>query len=429
MDRTVEFATDYVRRLVDHELDSLLPHLPAVLLDGPKGVGKTSTAQQRAKTVRELDDPAALSILRADPHLIETDPPPVLIDEWQRLPAVFDVVRRSVDANPVGGRFILTGSAIPVGRTHGGAGRITTIRMRPLTLHERRDLQPSVSFAALAAGSAKVAGKSHFGLIDYVEEIEAGGFPGLRGLPTRALNRRLDGYIDRIIEHDLEEAGRPVRRPATVRAWLTAYAASVGTTASWEKIRNAATPGTETKPAKTTVLPYIELLTQLRILDPVEAWQPSRNHLKTLTQAPVHHLADPALAVRLVRSSASRLTTGSGPQEVVPRDGTYLGALFESLVTQSVRVYTQRIDGRVYHLRTWAGRHEIDLVIELDDGIIALEVKMGNQVDDDDTRHLRWLREELGDELIDAAVIYTGPEAYRRKQDGIAVIPLALLGP
>ncbi len=87
------------------------------------------------------------------------------------------------------------------------------------------------------------------------------------------------------------------------------------------------------------------------------------------------------------------------------------------------------VDGRVYHLRTWAGRHEVDLVIELDDGIIALEVKMGDQVDDDDTRHLRWLREELGDELIDAAVIYTGPEAYRRKQDGIAVIPLALLGP
>lgn len=139
-------------------------------------------------------------------------------------------------------------------------------------------------------------------------------------------------------------------------------------------------------------------------------------------------VADPALAARLVRLGATKLAAGEQPKADVPRDGTYLGALFESIATLTVRVAAQAADARVYHLRDHGGRHEIDMVIEGDGGVLAVEVKLSGTITDADTRHLRWLRERIPGELIDGIVINTGPEAYRRG-DGIAVVPLSLLGP
>ena len=324
------FAGEYRRRVIDDELDDLFPHLPAILIDGPKGVGKTSTAIQRCSSIRRLDEEAEARIVRADPKVIGRDETPLLIDEWQRVPGIFDVVRRLVDADPVGGRFLLTGSA-PTVQTHSGAGRITTLRMRPLTLSERGVVVPTVSTAGLLAGTAIVQGRTGFGLSDYVEEILAGGYPAMRGMDARSRLRQLDGYLDRIVDHDLAEAGLVVRRPATVMAWLRSYAAAIATTASWEKIRNAATSGISDKPAKSTTLPYIELLTALRILDPVPAWVPSNNHLQALTQQPKHHLADPALAARLVRRSATQLLQGNEPNPVVARDGGFWAVLSSRL--------------------------------------------------------------------------------------------------
>jgi uncharacterized protein len=417
----------YRPRVVDDELDALFPHLPAILLDGPKGVGKTATAIRRCATVRRLDQEAEARIVRADPTVIAADPTPLLVDEWQRVPGTFDQVRRLVDADSAGGRFLLTGSA-PTTQTHSGAGRITTMRMRPMTLPERGVLTPTVSMADLLNGSRSLHGRSALGLHGYVDELVAGGFPGMRGLTMRALNRQLDSYLERIVDHDLAEAGLVVRRPATVMAWLRAYAAATGSSASWEKVRDAATSGVADKPAKTTTISYVELLTSLRILDPIDAWMPSHNHLQTLTQQPKHYLADPALAVRLVRRGATQLLQGDDPQTVVPRDGGFLGAAFEGLVALSVRVFAQANDAQVGHVRTEGGRHEVDFVVESEHGVLALEAKLTSAVDDDDVKHLRWLRDRLGDECIDAAVVHTGPEAYRRP-DGIGVIPLALLGP
>lgn len=422
-----DFTNDYVRRVIDDELDALLPALPAILLDGPKGVGKTATAIRRVESVRRLDVAAEAQILLADPMVLASDPTPLLLDEWQRVPGTFDVVRRLVDEDGSGGRFILTGSA-PTVQTHSGAGRITTMRMRPLTLTERGVEVPTVSLAGLLSGSGAVAGRTDLGLRDYVEEILAGGFPGMRQLEGSAHQRQLDGYIERIVDHDLAEAGLTVRRPATVMAWLRAYAAATGTTASWEKIRNAAGSDSAGLPAKTTTLPYIELLTALRILDPVEPWSLSNNHLRALTRQPKHFLVDPALSTRLVRRSATRLLRGDSPDTVIPRDGGFLGGLFESLAALCVRTYAQRADAQVFHLRTEGGRHEVDFIVESDDGVVGLEVKLSSSITDDDVKHLVWLRERIGSDCIDLGVLHTGPEAYRRR-DGVAVIPLALLGP
>lgn len=425
--RRAVFGDQYVRRVVDGELDRIFAELPALLLDGPKGVGKTATAQQRCATVRRMDVPADRAIVEADPRMLAAADAPVLIDEWQRSPAVWDAVRRFVDEDASGGRFLLTGSA-PMTETHSGAGRIATIRMRPLTLPERLTLKPSVSLAALLAGNRKVAGSSPLTLADYVDEMLAGGFPGLRRLSGRALTLQLDSYLARIVDHDLPEAGFTVRRPEAVKAWMRAYAAAAGTTASWERIRDAATSGVADKPAKTTTSAYTDLLLSLRILDPIEAWIPGHNHFARLTGRPKHYVADPALAVRLLGLSSRALLAGDESPVAAPRDGTLLGALFESLAALSVRTFAQAADASTFHLRTEHGRHEIDFIVERDGGVLALEAKLTAAVDDRDVRHLVWLRDQLGDDLIDAVVITTGSDAYRRK-DGIAVVPLALLAP
>lgn len=423
------FRSGYVTRVADRELDPMLDQLPAVLLDGPKGVGKTSTAQQRAAHAWRLDVPAQQAVVAADADVVTTSPAPVLVDEWQRVPPVWDAIKRAVDAGARPGSFLLTGSAA-TGATHSKAARIVGVRMRPLTLPERGLSVPTVSLADLLTGErAGVSGSSRLTLRGYTREIVASGLPGLRHLTGRALRRQLDGYIDRIVERDVPEAGLQVRRPATLLAWLRAYAAATGEAVAYEKLRDAATAGQADKPAKSTTSAYTDVLTQLRIIDPLEAWAPSMNRPARLTQGPKHHLADPALAVRLLGVDESALLRGESGAVEVPRDGVLLGGLFESLASVSVRVFAQTSETRVSHLRTYGGRHEVDLVVERGDGrVVAAAVKLASAIDDDDVRHLHWLEEQIGDRLLDKAVLCTGPVAYRRP-DGVAVIPLALLGP
>jgi len=425
-------AGTYRHRVVDSELDQLLPQLEAVALEGSKAVGKTETATRRAVTVFSLDLPEDLELVKADPVRVTAAAPPVLIDEWQRAPATWDAVRRAVDRGAAPGSFLLTGSASPRNPpTHSGAGRIVTLRMRPMTLHERGLGDVSVSLAELLTGSRPaVQGSSDIDLDDYATEICKSGFPGLRGLSDRALRERLAGYLDRIVDTEIREAGLDIRHPATLRAWLTAYAAATATTASYEKIRDGATAGQVDKPAKTTVIPYREALTRLWVLDPVPGWTTSRNELRRLTQSPKHHLADPALATTLLgKDPGALLAPGAHHDLPVVGDGTLLGALFESLATLSVRVFAQAAESRVSHLRTRGGEHEVDLIVERrDGGVVAIEVKLAGSVEDADTKHLHWLADRLGSRLLDQVVLTTGPYGYRRT-DGVAVVPLALLGP
>ncbi|MEO1064858.1 MAG: DUF4143 domain-containing protein [Actinomycetota bacterium] len=403
----------------------------AISLDGPKGVGKTTTALQRAATVFELDDPAVVELLRADPGLLTNARPPVLVDEWQLHPPVWDLVRRAVDAGSAPGTFLLTGSASPARPpTHSGAGRFVPVRLRPLSLTERAIEPPAVSLADLLSGARpQIRASTEVGLDTYVDEVLSSGLPGIREQDERTRGRLLDGYLGHVIDRDFEDAGHRVRNPAALRRWMTAYAAAVSTTASYEKIRDAATSGEGNKPAKTTVQPYRDTLQRMWLLEPLAGWRPVGGRLRRLTDSPKHHLADPALAARLMAVTRETLLTARQPEPSVPRDGTLLGALFESLVTLSVRVAAQAAQARVQHLRTRAGEHEVDLIVERADGaIVAFETKLSREVDEADVRHLKWLRNELGDRLLDSAVITTGTDAYRRR-DGVAVIPAVLLGP
>lgn len=424
-------APPYTRRIVDDELDELSQSLAAIALEGAKGVGKTATATQRAETVHALDDPAQREVAAADPARLVRGAPPVLVDEWQYVPESWDVVRRAVDAGAPAGSFLLAGSsASRTPGTHSGAARIVSVRMRPLTLAERGVGTPSVSLATLLTGDRPaLGGQTDVRLETYAEEILASGFPGLRGLPGRALRAQLDGYIARVVDRDFEEMGREVRNPVVLRRWMRAYAVASSTTATWERVRDAATGGQGDKPAKTTTIPYRDVLERLWILDPVPAWLPTRNIAARLSAPPKHQLADPALAARLLGVDAGALLDAMPLDIAVPRAGSLLGALFESLVTLDVRVYTQAAEATVKHLRTVNGDHEVDLIVERGDGrVVAIEVKLTRSVMDDDVRHLHWLATRLGPDLLDAIIVTTGEEAYRRT-DGIGVVPAALLGP
>lgn len=422
---------DYQQRVIDGILDAAFGEIVAIALEGAKGVGKTATASRRANTILSLADSPTRAIVAGNYDLVADADPPVFIDEWQLEPQVWDRVRTAVDVDPkFGGRFLLAGSAgvAPGTRIHSGAGRIVRLVMRPMALSERGIQTPAVSLKELHAGGATIKGTTSLTVRDYVHEILRSGFPGIRDMPEANRDLQLDSYLTSVVDKDLPENGVTVRRPAALLAWLSAYGAATASTTDYTKILDAATAGEPNKPARNTVDGYREHLQRLFILDPIEAWIPSFAPLKRLTVSPKHHLVDPALAARMVGVGAKGLLLGEGDVPS-PSAGTWLGALFESLAVQSVRTYADAMRARIGHLRTKNGDREIDIIVETNDRkIVALEVKLSDTIGDGDVKHLHWLKAQMGPLLMDAVILNTGRFAYRR-QDGIAVVPLALLGP
>lgn len=396
---------------------------PAVAIEGPKGVGKTATARRRAASVWMLDDEDQRALLSADLSFSRNAAGTTLLDEWQKLPQVWDAVRRHVDDKAPPGSFLLTGSATPASGqgTHSGAGRILSLRMRPMALYERGHVTPSVSLKGLLQGEgAVVDGYTEFGLADYLEAVEASGFPGITSRSELYREDLLEAYVQRVIDRDLPDIGFASRRPEILRRWLAAYAAASSSTAKYSEILDATTAGDGHQPAKGTTIAYRDHLTQLWLLDPTPGWSPSLNPFARLQQAPKHQLADPALAARLLNLNAKKLSS---------QRGAYMaGPLFESLATLGVKVAAQAARARVGHLRTRNGDHEVDLIVEGREGqILGLEVKLSASVNSNDVKHLLWLKEHMKADVADLVIVTTGKYAYRR-EDGVAVVPLALLG-
>ncbi|QDZ43177.1 ATP-binding protein [Corynebacterium sp. sy039] len=412
----------YLHRAADQQLDQLLPYVSAIAIEGLKGVGKTETAQRRSTTTLKLDYPSDQQIIAADPYFTFAPEGTILLDEWQKLPQTWDYVRRNIDAGAPAERFILTGSATPIAGTdtHSGAGRILSLRMRPLALFERTPQHATISLRELFSGTATISGQTHFTLENYVHAIASSGFPGFYEAPEPVRNAQLDSYLNRIVDRDLPDQGYTVRNRAGLLQWLRAYAAASSTTTSYSEILDAATPGEGQKPAKTTTLVYREKLAEIWMLDEVPAWDFSRSPFTGLARAPKHQLADPAFVLRLLNINESQLLSS--------RFSHLIGPLFESLATLSVRVATHALLGTVSHFRTQKGDHEVDLIAQDQNGsLLAIEVKLTAHVRDEDVRHLLWLKKQLPQDITDTIILTTGERAYRRA-DGVAVIPLALLG-
>ena len=421
-------VNNYTTRTIDQLLDEYLPYLPAIAIEGPKGVGKTETALQRATTTLRMDAPAVVEMVQADSSLVANPTGTLLIDEWQLYPSVWDLVRRAVDDGAAPGTYLLTGSAYPAAdaRIHSGAARIDRIRMRPFALHERvRNEGPSISMSDLFEGIEPDIGAGELddaNLQGVAGEICQSGFPTIMDLPPKIRDARLDAYLDRIVTHEFAEQGLKVRNPQAVMRWLRAYASATSRMDSYTEILDKATPGEGDKPARKTADTYRNLLEQLMILEPLPAWSPFDTKMPPLVSSPKHNLCDPALAARLLGANEKSLTSGDTKQSAL------FGQLFESLVVLSCRVIAETLGATVSHLRTRQGGREVDIIIESrDKRVVGVEVKTSAVVGSEEVKHLVWLRNQLGERFAAGIVVHAGSQFYR-SPDGIWVIPLRVLG-
>jgi len=408
-----------------------LDALGAVVIEGVKGCGKTATAREIAASEVLLDvDVAAAQAVGIDPRLVLAGAVPRLIDEWQRAPRVWDAVRRAVDDRSEVGQFILTGSATPrddVAR-HSGAGRISVLRMRTMTLAEQGIADLTISTERVLAGEEIEPARSDLDFMTYVERIVVGGWPQLLGSSETAAQQFLAGYLDAIVEHDIDEVSGGRRNPRLVRRFMHAYAQLTAHPAALATIVSRArdqgedevADGRRTEgPSRLGAEPYLDALRRMMVVDEIPAWDPSVRSAARLTVTEKRLLADPSLAAALLGSSSQRLLS----------DLRTLGFLFEALVAHDLRVFAEASGASLYHYRERDGRLEVDLVVEGPDGNwAAFEVKLGDDAIDGAAASLLRLVGRVARPPSALAVITTGPYAYRRN-DGVYVIPLGCLGP
>jgi predicted AAA+ superfamily ATPase len=423
-------------RLIENYLADLLVDLPAFSIDGLKGIGKTVSASKLAKTSYRLDSEHDHLLLSNNMELLLEAERPVLLDEWQRLPAVWDFIRRAVDDDQASSRYLLTGSIFAKDLdVHSGAGRIIRLRMFPLSLEERGLDRKTVSLAALFAqavpGSLEIRGETAVTLGHYLEEIALSGLPGMRMEDERRRRLVFGSYLDSLLSHDFAQEGVRVRQPQALKRWLTSYAAAIASTADYNLILRGASAGAASAPSAKTTIAYREALERLWLIDELPAWLDGENYYSRLKRAPRHYLADPAFAVHLLDIGIdSLLPKGGGhfPEtRFDERYGNIVGRLFDALVFQSLRAYAAVNEAGIHYFHTEKGERKIDFIVTQGAKTVAIEVKAAPSVKDGDVRHLVWLRDAMGDRLTDALIVNTGPVAYRRP-DGIAVVPAALLG-
>ena len=423
-------------RLIEPYLKKLMEEFPAISIDGLKGVGKTVSTKRIATTVFELDKPRDYDQVANISDILTSLQPPVLIDEWQRIPPVWDYVRRVVDTGAAPGTFLLTGSIANTDTNiHSGAGRIIRRKMYPLSLAERGIEQPSVSIAEMFSASqpfaAKIAGKTDFTYSEYIREIVTSGLPEFRKFSSESRKIAFESYFSNILSHEFRQQGVGIRQPQTLLRWLRAYAAAISTDAGYAEILDASTAGEGKKPAAKTTIAYREALENLWLLDELTPWLDGEAFFTGLKRSPKHYLADPAFAAYLLGLDESVMCSAAGwPSGATKYDdkyGSILGRLFEALIYLCLNTYASVNNAAVFFAKTQKGDHEIDFILQKDSKLIAIEVKLSPTVSKSDCKHLLWLIDKVGSDCLDALIITTGSVAYRR-EDGVAIVPAALLG-
>ncbi len=421
----VQRGATYRPRFVDAELSSRLATVGAVLVEGPRACGKTATARHaaRSEVLLDTDDQARAAGLIAPSVLLDGETPR-LLDEWQLVPALWNHVRRDVDDHPGDpGRFILTGSAVPDDdiTRHSGALRISRLRLRPMSLAESGHSTGAVSLGGLFSGEEPRAADPGLTITDVAERIVVGGWPKLLESTPEEARRALRDYLDNTRRIDLYRLDGVRRDPENVERVVRSLARNIATPVSTGSI--AADVGGPEGPIKPhTVKEYLEALTRVFVLEDVPAWAPALRSRSLLRTKPVRHFVDPSLATAALNASPDRLI----------RDVEALGLLFESLVVRDLRIYSQVIDGSVYHYRDNTGL-EADAIVELADGSwAAFEVKLGQAAIEAAAENLLRLVERVdilrhGKPAV-LGVITGWGYAYRRP-DGVAVIPIATLAP
>ncbi|GIG41878.1 ATP-binding protein [Cellulomonas phragmiteti] len=411
----------YLPRLVDEQLRRSLRSAGAVLLEGPKACGKTTTGRQQAASTVRLDaSPQLRAAGAADPNLLLDGPAPRLVDEWQLVPGVWNAVRYQVDERQADGQFILTGSATPADdlTRHTGAGRVARIRMAPMSLYETGASDGAVSLAGMFDGARASSAGSDVDLHGVAELLCRGGWPAnLHRDLGDALNANRD-YLRTITSADIVTVDGVRRDPRKVNDLIYALARSNGTYVT-DKTLQADVTGRGQSLATRTLTSYLDALQRLWIAVEQTAWGQHLRSGAQLRKSPKRHLVDPSLAVAAL---------GASPRSLVA-DPEAFGQHIESLAFRDLSIYAQAIGGTVHAYQESSGA-ELDAVVVRDDQWIGIEVKLSARPEIVDpaaagllaiARHMRRPPAAL------AVVTATGP-SYRRP-DGVDVVSLLSLGP
>jgi Predicted ATPase (AAA+ superfamily) len=417
----------YLSRICDYELQNALDTMGAVLIEGAKWCGKTSTAANIARSTLFMQDPdntrSYLQAADTKPSLLLKGNTPRLLDEWQMAPALWDAVRFEVDKRGLTGQFILTGSAVPADNTtvHTGTGRFARILMRPMSLYESNESNGTISLTGLFDGNRDIEGISDLSIEQIAFAICRGGFPASVGKPDKTALRMPVNYVETIINQDISRVDGVEKNPNRVRLLLRSLARNVATMASVQTILKDV-EATETSISDKTVSVYYNALRRIFVIEPMPAWSPSFRSKTAIRSTPKHHFVDPSIATAVMRISP----------EALLKDFEYFGFLFEALCARDIRVYAQCIDGEVFHYRDKSGL-EADLLLQLRDGRWgAIEVKLGNSQIEQAAENLLKLKNKINtDKMREPSflmVLTGGQYAYQRKDD-VFVIPIGCLKP
>jgi len=415
----------YMARLCDAGLQSALQSSGAILLEGAKWCGKTSTGEYASKSSLLMQDPdhsdSYLALADTKPSLLLKGETPRLIDEWQMAPVLWDAVRFEVDRRSKMGQFILTGSAVPSDNVtaHTGTGRISRMVMRPMSLFESLESSGAISLSGLFNGSKDIEAVSVLSIEDIAYSICRGGWPASVKLKGDAALRMAVDYVEAVIQHDVSRVDNVEKNPERVRLLLRSLARNIATTATYQTIMKDI-EATDTTISDKTIGSYMNALRRIFVVEDLPAWSPSLRSKTAIRTSPKRHFVDPSIATAVMRTN---------PDGIL-KDFQYFGFLFEAMCTRDIRIYAQANDGDVFHYRDKSGL-ESDLIVRLHDGRwAAIEVKLGNKQIDEAAKNLLALKSRINEAKMGKAsflmVVTGGTHAYRRG-DGVLVVPLACL--
>lgn len=420
----------YLPRIADTILSDRLNSKGAVLIEGPKWCGKTTTAKHIAGSVIEMDRPDMAKQYREmaelNPGALLQGEVPHLIDEWQLAPNIWNAVRYEVDQRDEFGQFILTGSSVPARldpSSHTGTGRIVRMKMRPMSLYESGESSGQVSLKELFEGKEPEGTDSH-SLEEIAFEICRGGWPKAIGMQEKAALQQAIDYYDAVVSDDISRADGISRDKDRTRRLLRSYARNIASQASLETVRQDILANDTDTFDSATLYSYINALKKIFVIEDSPAWNPNLRSKAAIRTTETRYFVDPSIA-------AAALSIG--PNDLI-NDLHTMGLLFENLCVRDLRIYADLLDGEIYHFRDKSGL-ECDVVLHLRNGSYGLiEIKLGGDtLIDSGAESLLSLAKKIDTSRMKApsflmVLCAKAPFAYRRR-DGVIVTPISCIRP
>lgn len=421
----------YKKRIADDILRRKLEGKGAVLIEGPKWCGKTTTAEQIASSILYMDDPTRkdqnIVMAEMNPGRLLRGDTPRLIDEWQIAPKLWDAVRFEVDHRRELGQFILTGSAVPPDTKeimHSGTGRFTWLTMRPMSLYESEDSSGEVRLSDLFDGTGDIDGASTIDIDRLAFLVCRGGWPQALGMRDEiALDQAYD-YHYAVVHSDINRADNVQKNPERVARLMRSYARNLGSQVSNSVLAEDVTASDVPSISEDTVASYVSALRKIFVVEDMPAWNPNLRSKTAIRSSDTRYYVDPSIAVAAL---------GVGPNDLI-NDLKTFGFLFETLCVRDLRVYADALGGTVYHYRDKDGQ-ECDSVIHLRNGQYGLiEIKLGgDRLIEEAARSLQNMASKIDTDKMNApsflmVLIGVGDYAYQRK-DGVYVVPIGCLRP